>query len=475
MGPDRRPGAEHHPVAGNGAEDASSALQDFDGISYAKGSAVLKQLNARLGDDVFFRGVVDHFERHRFGNATMADLFGSWERAAGTSLAEFTDSWLRTAGVDTLAFDRQQAVVQRHSPLQYPAKRAHAIHLVTADPDAGWRLSTLEVDADTVPLQVEPGSAVVLDPYDDSWAVTPPDLQTARMLVDLLPETGDEALRAGLWNGIQSAVYDAALDPDLAVRVVTSSVPTESRDDALSCLYIWAAYWYAPYSSDPDAALAALHAAAVARAETAPPGSTLQLAALHGAAVTATDPALLRRWLDGGLPAGAELDLDLRWRLLVRLATLGGIDREQLAAALAEEPSAVASVEHLRAVCSLPDAEAKALAWSYFTGETPGSNYELEAAGTGLWRAGQEELTAPYVRRYFDELPATAQVRSGWVLADAARWFFPDEVSAETLTRAQALLQREDVEPSLHRRVVDSADTLARRLAIVERFRTVAS
>ena len=78
---DQRPST--HPVAGNGAVDASAALQDFDGISYAKGCAILRQLNATLGDDVFFKGVIDHFEQHRFGNATMHDLFASWESRRG--------------------------------------------------------------------------------------------------------------------------------------------------------------------------------------------------------------------------------------------------------------------------------------------------------------------------------------------------------------------------------------------------------
>ena len=82
---DQRPTT--HSVAGNGAVDAVAALQNFDGISYAKGSTILKQLNATMGDEVFFAGAVDHMTTHRFGNATMHDLFGSWERAGGGDLS----------------------------------------------------------------------------------------------------------------------------------------------------------------------------------------------------------------------------------------------------------------------------------------------------------------------------------------------------------------------------------------------------
>ena len=101
---DQRPST--HPVAGNGAADGATALQNFDGISYAKGATIIKQLNARLGDEVFFRGVSDHFEKHRFGNATMADLLDSWERAGAGDLTSFSDGWLLTAGPDRIELDR---------------------------------------------------------------------------------------------------------------------------------------------------------------------------------------------------------------------------------------------------------------------------------------------------------------------------------------------------------------------------------
>ena len=117
-------------------------------------------------------------------------------------------------------------------------------------------------------------------------------------------------------------------------------------------------------------------------------------------------------WLASGdsLPDGVVVDLELRWRVLLRLAKLGAVDRDQLAAALAEETTAVSQVEHAKALAALPDAEAKAWAWQRFTGEVEVPNYELEAIGLGLWQVGQERLTDPYVARYFDEVLATTEV-----------------------------------------------------------------
>jgi aminopeptidase N len=119
----------------------------------------------------------------------------------------------------------------------------------------------------------------------------------------------------------------------------------------------------------------------------------------------------------------------------------------------------------------MPTAEAKAWAWSCFTGETDVANYELEAAGVGLWRGGQEAVTAPYVDRYFADLPGTVEVRSGWMLADAAQYFFPaTSLDEETLGRAQALVADPSLDLSLRRRLSDEADDLERLLAVRRAF-----
>ncbi|WP_235736052.1 M1 family metallopeptidase [Nocardioides alcanivorans] len=178
---DRAPST--HPVAGNGAVDATAALQDFDGISYAKGSSILKQLNARLGDDVFFSGVIDHFERHRFGNATMHDLIASWERAGAGDLAGFRDSWLLTSGLDSLTLDRTTGVLVRRAPESEPADRDHRTSVARWSPgEPSWTVAPVMVDADRVPLDAAPDEAVVVDPREETWALTSVDPTTLGLL-----------------------------------------------------------------------------------------------------------------------------------------------------------------------------------------------------------------------------------------------------------------------------------------------------
>jgi aminopeptidase N len=457
---DQRPST--HPVAGNGAKDASAALQDFDGISYAKGSSILKQLNATMGDDVFFAGAIDHFTRHRFGNATMHDLFESWERAGAGDLSAFTSNWLRTAGPDRIVVDRTAGVIRRTPPADHPADRSHTFRMAVAA-DGRWSTRSVTLDGPETPYQLD-GQAIVLDPFEDTWAVLETDRVSADQLVALLPAVEDPALRAGVWNNVRSAFHNAALSPADVIDLVVASAPVESTEDGKRRLGTWLLGDVLPLA--PAGSLERVHTAALGKLSSTDVGSEFQLSAFRMAISTATDPAELRGWLRT-TPDGIDLDLDLRWRVLVRLAALGATDADELRATLDAEPTGESRVAHMRAAVSLPTEAAKALAWDVFTGALDVPNYELEAAGLGMWRGGQEELTAPYVDRYFDELPYTVKVRSGWVLADATEFFFPvTSLTEATLGRAQRLAADETLDLSVRRRLGDAADDLARKLAI---------
>src|SRR5699024_2189006 len=83
-----------HPVAGNGTADAESALQQFDGISYAKGAAALRQLLLHIGEDTFLAGLGDYFGRYGRGNAEFADLLDCWRTAGASDIDDWADAWL---------------------------------------------------------------------------------------------------------------------------------------------------------------------------------------------------------------------------------------------------------------------------------------------------------------------------------------------------------------------------------------------
>ncbi|MEO5664166.1 MAG: aminopeptidase N [Nocardioides sp.] len=475
-------GPATHPVAGNGATDAVAALQDFDGISYAKGSSVLKQLNTRLGDEVFFAGVNDHFATHRFANATMHDLFASWERAGAGDLSDVTQGWLRTSGVDRIGFDRASGVLRRTPPdsgaPSDAVDRRHAFSVAAIGPDGAWRRERVSLAEDAVDVAIAPDEAVVLDVDETSWLVAELDPDTLARLPALMPRITDDTVRAAVWNNVRSSFETGLAGPDDVLALAVRAIPDETNDEPFSfnsrandpskmLLAEWLITKVAALSADPVAATVALHDAYVGRASGAEAGSTVQHAAFQAAVETSTTPDDLTRWLGGDLPAGVTLDVSLRWRLLARLAALGAVERAELDQQLARDPSADSQIEHSRAVASLPSPEAKAWAWDRFLGVADVSNYELQAAGQGMWRPGQESLTEAYVDRFFDDLPGTASRRSGWLLADAACWFFPlTSLDDETVDRAEALARVENLDASLCRQLRIMADELRRRIAV---------
>ena len=74
-----------HPIAAD-MVDLAAVEVNFDGITYAKGASVLKQLAAYVGFEEFLTGLRAYFAAHAFGNATLEDLLVALERTSGRDL-----------------------------------------------------------------------------------------------------------------------------------------------------------------------------------------------------------------------------------------------------------------------------------------------------------------------------------------------------------------------------------------------------
>jgi aminopeptidase N len=457
-----------HPIAGNGATDATSALQDFDGISYAKGSAALKQLAALMGDEVFFAGARDHFTRHRFANAAMQDLFTSWETAGAGDLSPWTSGWLRTAGLDTITLDRATGSLVRTPPTEHPADRAHSFELALHDGpggDGAWRRTAVELTAERTPVEVGT-AAVVPDPGEATWARFDLDPLTREALPGLVGGIEDPLMRASLLNTVRGNVHNAVMPIQEAVTLVERTLPTEEDETGVQQLGYFATRRLVAWAPDPGAVAARIQAAALDGLDRASAGSGRQLGLFQVALANAQDPGQLRAWLEADrLPEGLELDRDLRWRVLTRLAVLGATDVDELQSQLDRAPDAESTVDHAGARASLPDAESKAWAWRRFLGEESVPNYELEATGLGFWRRGQESVTAPYVERYFAEVAGIAEVHQGWVLPDVAQTFYPFPAFEDALDPARAVIGQDGLDKSLARRLTECLDILERSVA----------
>ena len=82
---------------------------NFDMISYAKGNAALRQLVTWLGDETSWPGLTRYLTRHRFGNATLEDLFRPSTRSPARR-RDWAERWLRTTGFDTIRVARDGEV-----------------------------------------------------------------------------------------------------------------------------------------------------------------------------------------------------------------------------------------------------------------------------------------------------------------------------------------------------------------------------
>jgi aminopeptidase N len=168
---------------------------------------------------------------------------------------------------------------------------------------------------------------------------------------------------------------------------------------------------------------------------------------------------------------GVDADPDLQWRLRERLAVLGGCSTADIDSAEAIDHTAEGAQRAARCRAALPSRQAKDAAWKLLTEPGTCSNALLYETARGFWQPSQAELTAPFVARWFDEIPATAEFRSGWVVGRVADFAFPwTAVDADTVARARALAERADVAPGVRRAALDRGDDLARALASRERF-----
>ncbi|SCL38661.1 Membrane alanyl aminopeptidase Metallo peptidase. MEROPS family M01 [Micromonospora rhizosphaerae] len=480
---DQRPST--HPVAPEEVTDAAQGLLNFDGISYAKGASVLRQLVAWLGDEAFLAGLNAHFAKHRFGNATLADLLDSLSTASGRDLADWAERWLRRPQVNTLRMETAvdadgrwtEATVVQTAPEAYPVLRPHRIGVGRYAADGTvTRFVEVDLDPDTdqgrtelTELVGEAATGLLLPNAGDlTFAKIRLDPASADAVPMLLPGLDDPLARALLWGEALDAATDGERPVTSVVALIAAALPAETEviiaEDVLTLSRSLVDRYLEPLAR--DAALLRVAEACAALLAGAPAGGSLQLAAARGLISATTDAVLLSGWLAGdGVPEGLAVDADLRWALLQRLVVLGAVGEPEIAAEAAADRSATGAERAASCRAALPDIAAKRAAWEIVTVNTELSNRLVEATAEGFWQPEQAELTAPYVERYFADMPAAARLRTPWTADRVATLAFPRyAVAQRTRELAAALLARDDLTPGLRRRVTDMDDDLRRAL-----------
>ncbi|MEH0939044.1 aminopeptidase N [Micromonospora psammae] len=479
---DQRPST--HPVAPEQVTDAAEGLLNFDGISYAKGASVLRQLVAWLGDETFLAGLNAHFAAHRFGNATLADLLAALSTASGRDLTDWAERWLRRPQVNTLRMETAvdadgrwtTAAVVQTAPAAHPVLRPHRIGVGRYAADGSARRFEVDLDPDAdkgrtelTELVGEPATGLLLPNDGDlTFAKIRLDPASADAVPMLLPGLDDPLARALLWAEALDAATDGERPVTGLVGLIAAALPAETEviiaEEVLTLSRRLIDRYLDPLAR--EAALLRVAGACAALLAGAPAGGSLQLAAARGLIAASTDTGLLAGWLAGaGVPEGLAVDADLRWSLLLRLVVLGAAGEPEIAAEAAADRSATGAERAACCRAALPDAAAKRVAWEIVTTSTELSNRLVEATAEGFWQPEQAALTAPYVERYFADMPAAARLRTAWAADQVTILAFPRYAVAQpTRELAAALLARDDLTPGLRRWVTDLDDDLRRAL-----------
>ncbi|MFF4395715.1 aminopeptidase N [Streptomyces sp. NPDC001480] len=475
---DQRPTT--HPVAPEAVDDTAAALLNFDGISYAKGASALRQLVAWLGEKDFLAGINTHFARHKFANATLADFIDSLAANTERDVHAWADAWLRTTGVDTLTPRLTTDGATCALTVERTGSRPHRVSVGLYDQDLAdeGRLTLRErIDVDVPQTDPKPigkrPSLLVLNDGDLTYTkirFDPESFQAVRTSLSGLP---DPLTRTVVWNALRDAVRDGELPPAAYLDTARTHLPHETDLALVQGVLAFAATQVADRYLSPEerpAALATLTALCrdlIRRTEDGDnPG--LRLIAVRHYIDVAAHPDTIAAWLaDGTVPGGPELDPELRWRILGRLAVLGATDETTIAAELERDPSASGQEGAARCRAALPDPEAKRRAWeAMFTDDTL-SNYLFAATAQGFWQPEQADLVREYVPRYYQDAPALAARRGPAIAIATGRLAFPAHaVDAENLRLGEACLRDADPVTALRRKLADELDDLARALRV---------
>lgn len=397
-----------HPILAD-VPDLEAADQVFDGITYAKGAAVLRQLVAWLGEETFFAGVRQYLALHAFSAATFADLITALTEVSGKDVASWAEQWLETAGVSTVVVERQENGVKL-TQIGYDPKNDDKIkrpHLLKVssweknDDGLLQRVKQVDVELETevfIPWTCLGGADVTaILPNDSALSYLKIDFDEKSREAFLTHDLADPLSRAVVANALWQEVRDAKLrvekyleyvcfnanlaDLELlaqllntAVQAVRKYLPLEHREKFANILLHTCFEQIQNFSERTDQGI-----------------------------IWRQNIALLAVFVPQSAQKLSELlqdinDQELRWAFLAALATMSAIADDVLEAELAKNNTAKDQVAYLNAVSSIPGTQEKTLV-ALLDPDAKYSNLEISALTAGFMRA----TTPAQARRAFPD------------------------------------------------------------------------
>ncbi len=476
-----------HPIAADNV-DLRAVEVNFDGITYAKGASVLKQLVAWVGLDNFLAGVRAYFKEFEFGNTEFKDLLAALEASSGRDLEAWAQEWLQTAGVNTLAAEFEldaegryaSFAVRQTAAADQPQLRRHRLGLGLYDAVDGRLVRRTSLEADVSGELTEVADLVgerqpdllLLNEGDLAYAKIRLDERSLATVVGGIATLDDSLARALCWGAAWDMTRDAEMSATDFVTLVLSGIGSESDAFGVSRIPTYAAQAATLYSAPENrAALRATWEQGLRKLlENAEPGSDHQLSFARAYAGAAhSDGALtdLEQLLDGTLTfEGLAVDTDLRWTLLSGLAKNGRADADRIAEELARD-NTISGQEHAAAARALrPTAEAKAEAWEIAMVRDDVANETQRSVVLAFQVFGQDEVLAPYVEKYLEAADTLWEEKGTQRASTALEFIFPKQLaSQELLDRVDAWLESSPANPAAKRYVREGRADVARALA----------
>ncbi|MEO8221384.1 MAG: aminopeptidase N [Specibacter sp.] len=486
-----------HPIAAD-IPDVEAAKANFDGITYAKGASVLKQLVAYVGQDAFVAGSREYFASHAYSNTSLNDLLKPLSAASGRDLGSWSRDWLQTSGMSTLTpvVASEQGRVTSFSIEQEAADpvtgkmalRPHRLAVGFFHHDGGalershsFSLDVLGTVTDVSAAVGLPAPALILlNDQDLSYAKVRLDAGSLTTALASAGTVSDPLARSLVWSALWNATRDALVPATSYVRAVVEQSSAESDISVLQTLVDNACYAL-DYYTPPElhgAALELLSAGVSGHLDAARPGSDGQLVWARALAVVGRGSEAvadrIRPLLSGvNVPAGLSMDGNLRWQLWQCLAARGAATMAELDAELAADTTAEFRAAYCTAVAAFPGANHKQRLWRRIVEGTALSNELLSASIAGFTMSPAGALQ-PFVEPYFTAIDQVWAERSLEIAGRIVRGLYParqelrpgmEPGDQPVLRRTDAWLeQHPDAPTGLRRIVLEQRDQLLRSL-----------
>jgi aminopeptidase N len=482
-----------HPIACD-IPDVQAVEVNFDGITYAKGASVLRQLVAYVGLDEFLAGLRLYFTRHAWANATLADLLAALEQASGRDLSGWSAQWLETTGLNTLRPEftvdgagvfTSFAVLQGGARPGAGERRTHrlavGVYDSPADRSDGALVRTHRVELDVsegrteVPelVGVPTGQLVLVNDDDLTYCTMRLDEKSLATLVDRIGDITESLPRSLCWSAAWEMTREAEFKARDFVAVVLAGLPAETEVGVVQRLLAQAQLALSAYA-DPawasEDGWPRFTGTLMNLVSAADPGSDHQLTLVNALTTSLLGkPELdaLAGWLAGdGVPEALAVDTDLRWRLLQALAAHGVTGEDEITAEQDRDATATGRRQAERTRALLPTPAGKERSWQQAMRDDELPNAISEAIIGGFSHPAQKQLLVPYLDRYFTEIADVWERRTSERAQSCVVGLFPSWVIEQRcVDTATSWLEAAEHPPALRRLVSEGRAGVVRALA----------